>query len=108
MSAYEPIKSINWAPPASRKAITDAAIEHLRGIHTLNMTGRDGITDAALVHLRGAHKLDVSMCRRITSDGLGRAGFIRFYEPYDDRHCVQSKIVQQQRILALYTTGSST
>jgi hypothetical protein len=48
------------------RGITDAAFEHLRGIHTLKMWCFVGITDAAFVHLRGINTLVMYGSRRIT------------------------------------------
>ena len=49
---------------------TDAEVEHLKGIHTLNMEGYPLITDAGLAHLAGIHTLDISHCHRVTDAGL--------------------------------------
>ena len=52
--------------------ITDAAFEHLRGIHTLDMSGCGSyISDDAFVHLRGIYSLDIRGCgSRITSAAI--------------------------------------
>jgi hypothetical protein len=46
--------------------ITDAALAHLTGIHTLDISGCDQITDAGLAHLTGIHTLDLRGCNPAT------------------------------------------
>ena len=51
--------------------LTDAAIVHLRGIHTLYMLfcDKEYVTDAAFVHLRGIHTLVIEACDQATIAG---------------------------------------
>jgi hypothetical protein len=53
--------------------LTDAAFEHLKGIHTLLMwhCPQATITDAAFEHLKGIHSLVMSWCTQITITGAG-------------------------------------
>ena len=55
------------------RQLTDAAFEHLKGIHTLLMWGCDKvtITDAAFEHLKGIHSLDMLGCTQATITGAG-------------------------------------
>ena len=52
----------------SQSTITDAALAHLKGIHTLDMSycNQSTITDAAFAHLKGIHTLDMRGCDQFT------------------------------------------
>jgi hypothetical protein len=52
------------------KGVTDAALAHLKGIHTLDITRCQGVTDTGLAHLKGIHTLDMGGCYGITDAGL--------------------------------------
>ena len=53
--------------------VTDAAFEHLKGIHTLFMRHctQATITDAAFEHLKGIHSLVMMHCNQATITGAG-------------------------------------
>jgi hypothetical protein len=55
-----------------REAITDAAFVHLKGIHTLNISGcnQKGITDAAFTHLAGIHTLELSLLNWVVTASM--------------------------------------
>jgi hypothetical protein len=48
--------------------VTDAAFQHLEGIHKLDMSycDQETITDAAFVHLNGIHTLSMDACNQVT------------------------------------------
>ena len=46
--------------------ITDAALVHLQGIHTLKLASCYDVTDKGMANPRDVHTLDISHCRKIT------------------------------------------
>jgi hypothetical protein len=73
-AAFEHLTGIHTLTMSGCKDITDAAFVHLAGIHILNMGGCKGITDAALVHLRGIQLLNMGGCTGIREGGLAELG----------------------------------
>ena len=51
--------------------VTDNALEHLAGIHTLRMVECTRITGAGLAHLRGIHSLHLHRPLHAVARGLG-------------------------------------
>ena len=94
-AAFEHLPGIHTLHMASctQPTITDAAFVHLRGIHTLNMSGcwQETITDAAFVHLRGIHSLDMNCCTQPT---ITDAAFehLRGIQALDMSYCTQPTI----------------
>ena len=50
--------------------ITDVGLEHLKGVHTINLWNCNKITDVGLEHLKGAHTVNLTGCKKITDVGL--------------------------------------
>ena len=48
--------------------VTDAGLEHLKGVHTIILSGCDKVTDAGLEHLKGAHTISLDDCPQVTND----------------------------------------
>jgi len=40
--------------------VTDAGLEHLKGVHTIDLSGCDQVTNAGLKHLKGVHMVQSS------------------------------------------------
>jgi len=50
--------------------VTDAGLEHLKGVHTINLTWCEKVTDAGLKYLNGVHEINLSDCEQVTNAGL--------------------------------------
>ena len=50
--------------------LTDDDLQHLKGIHTLNLKYNKNITNEGLVNLKGIHTLNLCWNQNITNEGL--------------------------------------
>ena len=50
--------------------IADAGLEHLKGVHTIDLSWCKRITDAGLALLQGVHTINLWNCELITDAGL--------------------------------------
>ena len=45
-----------------------AGLEHLKGVHTIDLYDCQQVTDAGLEHLKGAHTISLDYCPQVTND----------------------------------------
>jgi len=69
-AALHHLKGIHTLLMGDCTNITNAGLAHLHGIQRLNISNNQNITDEGLRHLRGIHTLIMVSCRNITDDGL--------------------------------------
>ena len=61
------VQKLNWLGGVKRASpVVDADFVHFEGLRELFMAGCRDVTDAAVVHLRGIHTLDLSHCDQLT------------------------------------------
>ena len=65
-AGLEHLKGVHMIDLSWCNQVTDAGLEHLKGVHTIILSGCDKVTDAGLEHLKGVHTINLFRCYQVT------------------------------------------